>query len=413
MSDVLVVRNIGQLLTMTGPQWSDGTQPLGLVVDAALVVVDGLVQWAGPQAQLPPAWQQPGLPTLDVGGKVVLPGLVECHTHTLFGGDRAHEFELRCRGATYEEIAHAGGGILHTMSSTRRASAEELVQLGLERLQQFARFGVTTVETKSGYGLSLDSELMLLQAARQLAERSLLTVCSTLLAAHTVPPEFKNDREGYLDLICHQLLPRVQAEHLADFFDVFCEATAFTLAEAQRLFEAATNAGLPLKIHSEQLTRSGATLLGARMGCVSADHLEYIQEEEAEALSQSGTVAVLLPGATAFLGKTNFAPAHLLRQWQVPVAISTDFNPGSSHTQNLWMMGTLGSAYYRMTPAQSLHAMTATAAKALKLQETVGQLAPGFAADFAVTSQHNWHHLLYDFGSNPVEATYKRGRKIT
>ncbi len=411
MNDRLVVRNIGQLLTMTGDQWSDGEAPLGLIQQAAMAVANGNVAWVGPESQLPASWSF-DVEQVDAQGQIVMPGLVECHTHLLFAGNRAHEFELRCRGASYEEIAHAGGGILHTMQATRQASFDQLVASGTLRLAQFARYGVTTLETKSGYGLSLDSELLLLRAAQKLAETSPLEVVSTLLAAHTVPPEFKANRAGYVDLICNELLPVVQAQKLAQFFDVFCEATAFTLDETRHLFQAARNAGLALKIHSEQLTHSGATSLAAEFQCVSADHLEFIKEQDAMALAAAGTVAVLLPGATAFLGKTHFAPAHLLKKYGVPVALSTDYNPGSSHTMQLWMMGTLGCAYYHISPAQALHAMTATAAKALASESRVGILSPGRQADFLILKPHRWEEILYDFGANPVSQTFKRGKCI-
>jgi len=405
----LLVRNIGQLLTMSGPAWGEGIEPLGLVSRAALVAVEGRVVWRGAELDLPAEYS--GFPAMDAQGAVVMPGLVECHTHLLFAGDRSHEFELRCLGASYERIAEAGGGILNTMKATRSASKAELVGLGVERLGRFLGYGVTTVEAKTGYGLERETEFRMLEAARELNSHSEFEVVSTFLAAHTVPPEFKANRGEYVRLVCQEWIPEVARLGLAEFVDVFSEAGAFTLAETEQVFQSARAAGLRLKIHSEQLTHSGATRLGASYGCVSADHLEFIDEEDAQALAASSTIAVLLPGATAFLGKKNYAPAHLLRKHGVTVAVSTDFNPGSSHTMNMWLMGTLGCAYYGMTPAQMLNAMTRGAALAL-CREDLGTLDSGSQADFVLLRHGDWNRALYEFGENPVASVFKRGRPV-
>lgn len=411
MTQRTIVTNIAQLLTMSGQQWESGSAPLGLIPNAAMVVEAGMVVWTGPEEALP-AQLRNEADCVDAGGRVVMPGLVECHTHTLFAGDRAHEFELRCIGASYEQIAEAGGGILCTMEATRRASLEDLVATGQKRLDTFLRYGITTVETKSGYGLDLASELRLLEAARVLGGGHCVELVSTFLGAHSVPPEWRTNRQTYVDLVCNQMLPSVAQDRLAEFCDVFCEKGAFSLEETSRIFETAQRLGLALKIHAEQLSHSGATMLGARFGCVSADHLEFIDEQDAQALASSGTVAVLLPGATAFLGKTNFASARLLATNGVPVALSTDFNPGTSHTQNLWLMGTLGAAYYHITPAQALFGMTRAAARALHRQTRLGALLPGMQADFLILEPQRWEQLLYNLGANPVIKVFKKGNLV-
>jgi len=426
MSNVLVVRNIGQLLTMRPALASaaDAAEAeLGLIRDAALVAVDGRVTWVGREADLPTQYGVSGsgsasgaaggaVVALDAGGRVVLPGLVECHTHLVFAGDRAREFELRSQGATYEEIWKAGGGILSTVRATREAGEAELEALALERLARFLEFGVTTVEAKSGYGLDLASELKLLRVADAVGAKQPVTVVPTFLGAHVVGPELASDRAGYVDLVCNGMIPEVACQRLARFCDVFCENGAFSVEESRRILEAGRLHGLLPKIHAEQLSGFGGARLAAELGCVSADHLDFAGPADAEALARSGTTAVLLPGATLFTGKKRFADARLFAAAGCRVALSTDFNPGSSHTQNLWLMGTVACAYMGMRPSAALAAMTTGAAAALRMQDDVGHLGPGARADLLVLDDSRWEQVLYLFGRNPVKTVVKDGKAV-
>jgi imidazolonepropionase len=404
--------NIGQLLTMDTTlhdlRSPVASRVLGLVDEAALLIDGGLVRWLGPADELPAAVAS-GARKVDVGGRVIMPGLVECHTHLLFGGHRAHEFALRAAGASYEEIGRAGGGIANTVAATRRAPADELLQSGMKRLSGFARMGVTTVEIKSGYGLDVETELKMLEVARLLQQNHPLDVLSTFLGAHIVPPEHQGNRETYIDQLCNKLIPEVARQSLAEFCDVFVEDGAFTVAEARRILNVAKSAGMALKVHAEQLTHTGATQLAAELGAVSADHLDHANDADAEALTQSGTVAVLLPGATFFLGKSRYPSGQQFIQAGATVALSTDYNPGSSHTQNLWLMGTLACTHCGLSPAQALWAMTRGAATAINRERTKGHLRPDVKADFLVLEATDWEDILYLYGHNPVAETYKAG----
>jgi imidazolonepropionase len=404
--------NIGQLLTMD-TTLHDFRSPvasrvLGLIDDAALLIDGGLVRWLGPADEIPPAMAS-GARRVDAGGRVVMPGLVECHTHLVFGGHRAHEFARRAAGATYEEIARAGGGIASTVAATRAASAEELLQSGLKRLDGFARMGITTVEIKSGYGLEQATELKILEVCRSLQQEHPLDILSTFLGAHIVPPEHQSDRETYIDQLCNEMIPEIARQNLAEFCDVFVEEGAYTVAEARRILSAAKSAGLALKVHAEQLTHTGATQLAAELGAVSADHLDHASKADAEALTQSETVAVLLPGATFFLGKSDYPNGRQFIEAGATVALSTDYNPGSSHTQNLWLMGTLACTHCGLAPAQALWAMTRGAATALNRAQTKGHLRPDIKADFLILDTTDWEDILYLYGHNPVAETYKAG----
>jgi imidazolonepropionase len=398
----ILVTNISQLLSMdTGLhdlRSPHASRILGIVDDAALVVEDGLFRWVGPVDELPAALAE-GAETVDAGGRVVMPGLVECHTHLLFGGSRAHEFEMRARGASYEEIAEKGGGIASTVRATREAGADALFVAGLERLDRFARYGVTTVEIKSGYGLELETELKLLETARALDGRHPLDVVSTFLGAH-------------IDLVCKEMIPEVARQDLAEFCDVFCEQGAFTVAESRRILETGLKHGLRPKIHSEQLTRGKGTRMAAELAAVSADHLDHAVESDAVALARAGTVAVLLPGATFFLAKSKYPRGRLFIDAGGTVALSTDYNPGSSHTMNLWLMGTLASTHCGLTPPEALWAMTRGAAAAIGRQDRAGAIRVGSPADFLILDPADWQELLYFYGHNPVRATYKAGVRL-
>lgn len=405
MSEMTLVKNIGQLLTMD-PDMCRGGNPserlLGLVTSGAVLLDDGKVVYSGPESQLP-ATAALEASTIDAKGKVVMPGLVECHTHLVFGGNRANEFQMRALGIGYEAIARQGGGILNTVEATRQASADELFELGMERLDRFLEFGVTTVEIKSGYGLNTETELKILEVIRRLGEEHELGVVPTFLGAHVVAPEFKFRSEAYVDLVCQEMIPEVARRKLALFCDVFCEEGAFTVAQSRRILETGAAYGLLPKIHCEQLTHSGGCALAGQVKAMSADHLDFCNEADARSLSDSGTVATFLPGATFFIGKKRFPNGRMFKDAGARIALSTDFNPGSSHTQNLWLMGTMGSSYMGLTPAECLRAMTVGAATALGLRKKVGQLKAGMQADLLVLKSRDWQDILYLYGTNPVQ----------
>ncbi|HBA88887.1 MAG TPA: imidazolonepropionase [Geobacter sp.] len=318
---------------------------------------------------------------IDGQGGLLTPGLIDCHTHLVYGGDRTAEFEKRLQGAGYEEISRAGGGILSTVRATRALDEEELVRQARPRLEALAREGVTTVEIKSGYGLTAEDELKMLRAARKLAGELPVRVRTTLLAAHVVPPEYRARPDDYVDLICGELIPRVAAEGLADAVDVFCESIAFTVNQAERLLRAARESGLGVKVHAEQLSNSGAALLAARCGAWSADHLEFLDEAGAQALRSAGTAAVLLPGPFYFLRGTRKPPVDLLRRLGVPMALATDLNPGTSPLASLRLMMNMGCTLFGLTPEEALAGVTRNAALALGVGDRLGTLAPGRQAD--------------------------------
>jgi len=409
----VVWKNIGQLLTMSGDCCAtEDDALLGLLPSAAVVTLSDRIVWVGLEMDLPAEYQE-GVSCRDLGGKVVMPGLVECHTHLVYAGNRAHEFVLRAKGATYREIGEAGGGILYTVEATRRASVPELLELATHRLDRFLRWGVTTLEAKSGYGLDTDSECRILEVARQLDGRHPVSLVSTFLGAHAVPREHKGCREAYVATVIDEMIPRVASEGLAEFCDVFCEAGAFTVEESRRILEAGLARGLKPKIHAEQLTRQGGTALAAELKAVSADHLDLCVPEDARALAVSGAVPVLLPGATFFVGHKTFPSGRMFRDAGCEVALSTDYNPGSSHTWNLWLMGTMASVYMGMSPAESLRGMTRSAAKAVGREERIGRISPGFQADFVVLQALRWEEILYQFGDNPVWQVVKGGEVVS
>ena len=349
--------------------------------------------------------------TINAQDKLVTPGWVECHTHLVFAGDRSGEYAMRAAGANYVEIAQAGGGILHTMRSTRAADFDTLLALARPRMDALLRQGVTTVEIKSGYGLDLATELKILRVARALGESHPIDVITTFLGAHTIPPEYKKNRAGYVRHVIEDMLPAVAAEGLADFCDVFVETIGFTLSEAEAIFRAAQALRMPAKLHADQLTAGGGAELAGRLNAASADHLEHISDKGITAMAQAGTVAVLLPGAGVFLGDDTRPPARRLIDAGVPVALSTDCNPGTCMTENLHLMLTLGMSRLGMSPTEVLLAVTRNAAQALRRSDA-GRLFIGGPADVAIFSVPNRSALPYHFATDHTHTVIKNGQIV-
>lgn len=385
----------------------DAAQPYGLIEDAALVVDGAAVHWVGPRRDLPPELHRHCATSQDAGGALITPGLVDCHTHLVYAGDRSHEFELRLNGASYEEIARKGGGIASTVQATRAATPEDLKAQSRVRLQQLLNEGVTTLEIKSGYGLALAHERKTLQLARELGQEHAVAIRSTFLGAHAIPPEFAGRADDYIDEVL-RMLPLLHAEGLVDSVDAFCERIAFSPAQITRVFEAARQLGLPVKLHAEQLSDSGGALLAAKFGAISCDHLEWLSEEGAAAMAAAGSVAVLLPGAFYFLRETKVPPVDLLRRHRVPMAIATDCNPGSSPCTSLLLMLNMACTLFRLTPEEALAGVTRHAAQALGLRDR-GVLAPGMRADFVLWDVQRPAQLSYALGANPCIQTVFNG----
>lgn len=363
----------------------------------AVAVTNGLVTRVSPMSELPASEQVAG-EVIDAGGRLLTPGLVDCHTHLVFGGNRAGEFEARLEGKSYEEIARAGGGIISTVRATRSASEDELFNAALPRLEALMAEGVTTVEIKSGYGLTVEHELKMLRVARRLGRERPVRVVTTLLGAHALPPEYKDDADGYIDLVCNHMIPAAAAEGLADAVDVFCEGIAFSVEQCQRVYAVAKEHGLAIKGHTEQLSNLGGSAAAARAGALSVDHIEYLDEAGVKALAESGTVATLLPGAFYMLRETRVPPIELLRRYGVPMALATDANPGTSPIFSLRLMLNMACTLFRLTPQEALCGVTAHGARALGLQEQTGRIAPGLQADFCLWNTNNPAELAYSVG---------------
>lgn len=379
----------------------------GVVRDAAIAVRGGRIAWVGPRAAMP---EIRAAQEHDLEGRWVTPGLIDAHTHLVFGGNRAHEFEMRLEGAGYEEIARAGGGIVSTVKATRAAGAEELAAGAARRLERLLAEGVTVVEVKSGYGLDLEGERAMLRAARALGERYPVTVRTTCLAAHALPPEYAGRADAYVDLVCGEILPALAAEGLVDAVDAFCERIAFSPAQTARVFDAAKALGLPVKLHADQLSDGGGAALAARYGALSADHLEHTPEDGVRAMAAAGTVAMLLPGAFYLLRETTLPPVKLFRQYGVPMAVATDCNPGTSPAVSLLLMLNMACTLFRLTPMEALAGVTRHAARALGLHATHGTLEAGKAADFVAWDVGHPAELCYWLGANPCARVVKDGR---
>jgi len=387
-----------------------------LIEHGAMLSQGAELLWVGDEESLPAAVS--GRDThqaesYDLRGACVTPGLIDCHTHLVFAGTRAQEYSQRLRGVSYEEIARRGGGILSTVRAVRKASGLQLFDESAPRLQSLIAEGVTTVEIKSGYGLTLADETKMLQTARALGRVFPITVTTTLLAAHTVPPEFRGSADSYIDTVCREWLPKIHAEGLIDAVDVFCDSIAFDVRQAERLFQAAQELGLPVKMHAEQLANIGGTQLATRFGALSCDHLEYANKAEAEALAASGTVAVLLPIAFYSLAASRKPPVRALRAAGAAIAIATDCNPGSSPTASLLLAMSMGTRLFGLTVDEVLAAVTRHAARAAGVHRNRGTLAAGYAADFAIWDVKDLSELGYWTGFNPCRATIKAGEFVT
>ncbi len=376
-----------------------GADFYGTIADAALVTEGGLIRWVGPQADLPAACAD--WPRHDLGGRLATPALTDCHTHLVHGGNRAMEFELRLNGATYEQVARAGGGIMSTVTATRAGSEESLLASALPRVDAAIAEGVAVIEVKSGYGLDLETEMRMLRVARRLAQVRPVTIRTTFLGAHAVPAEFAGRADDYLTDVCLPALRAAHAEGLVDAVDGFCEGIAFSTAQMRRVFAVATELGLPVKLHSEQLSNLGGAVLAAQYHALSADHLEYLDAPGAQAMAAAGTVAVILPGAFYTLRETQAPPIALLRQYAVPMAVATDMNPGSSPMSSLLLAMNMACTLFRMTPHEALAGVTVQAARALGLADR-GTLAAGQVADLAVWDCEHPAELAYRIGVNPL-----------
>lgn len=381
---------------------------LGLVENGVIAVQDGRILYAGDEASLPFPIEN-AAEIIDCGGRWITPGLIDCHTHLVHAGDRANEFEMRLAGATYEEVARAGGGIVSSVRSLREASEDALVQQTLPRLDALMAEGVTTVEIKSGYGLDLENEAKALRAARRLGEERDVTVRTTFLGAHALPPEFKGDKAGYIAKVVGEMLPAIAAEGLADAVDGFCEGIAFSTNEMRLVFDAAKAHGLPVKLHADQLSNLHGAALAAEYGALSADHLEYTDEAGAVAMAKSGTVAVILPGAFYFIRETKKPPVDLFRKAGVAMAIATDNNPGTSPLTSLLLTMNMAATLFGMTVTECIAGVTREAARALGLVDEVGTLEPGKWADFAIWNIERPAELVYRMGFNPLYARVRNG----
>ena len=396
-----------QLATMV-----PGGEKYGAIADGAIGIADGRIAWIGRAADLPGNADSLASNVHALGGRWVTPGLIDCHTHLVYGGSRAGEFELRLEGATYEEIARAGGGILSTVKATRAATEETLLGAAERRAHRLLSEGVTVLEVKSGYGLDVETELKMLRVARALGKSLPIQVCTTFLGAHALPPEFADRPDDYIDVVCGDALPRVAEEGLADAVDAFCEGIGFSPEQTARVFDAARAHGLPVKLHADQLSDLGGAALASEYGALSADHLEYTSEAGVAAMAAAGTVAVLLPGAFYFLRETKLPPIQQFRDHGVPIALATDSNPGSSPAHSLLLMLNMACTLFRMTPEEALAGVTRNAASALGIAETHGTLEVGKAADFAVWDIDTPADLSYRIGDNPCTQVISSGEAV-
>lgn len=388
-----------------------GGAPWGWIEQGAMVTAGEAVVWVGALSDMPALVKSSVTREHDLGGACVTPGLIDCHTHLVYAGSRAREFELRLQGATYEEIARAGGGIRSTVAATRAATEDELLALAMPRTHALMSEGVTTIEVKSGYGLSEIDEARCLRVARKLAEVLPLTIRTTFLGAHAVPPEFDGRTDAYIDAVC-DWLPRLHAQGLVDAVDAFCERIGFSAEQIRKVFDVARSLGLPVKLHAEQLSDQGGAALAASFNALSCDHLEYLSATGIDAMAVSETVAVLLPGAYYFLRETQLPPIAALRDRGVPIALATDHNPGSSPTLSPLLMMNMACTLFRMTPEEAWRGFTVNAARALGLPDSYGMIRAGSRADFAVWDAEHPRDLVYRFGHHPLKRLVSGGHIV-
>lgn len=409
----IAVIHCGQLVTLAGPARARSgpeLRDLAIVEDGAMIVADGRVELTARTDELRAFLKD--IPTINAQGCVVTPGFVDAHTHIAFAGSRAAEFEQRIEGKTYQELAAAGGGILNTVRATRTATEEELLAETCRHAEWFLRTGTTTIEAKSGYGLSLESEMKILRVLRSLGECMPLRIVKTLLAAHTVPPEFQQDRAAYIALITQKIIPQVRSEELASFCDVFCDEHAFTIDESCTILTTAKRAGLGLRMHVEQFANDGGAALAAELAAVTADHLEYTDEQGIAALKRAGVQPVLVPTSVFCLGRSQYASARAMIDAGLAVVLATDFNPGSSPTTSMPFVMSLGCQQMRMLPSEALSAATINAAHSLGLGDTVGSLESGKAADFLIHEFKDYRELAYFAAVPNLPQVYVAGQRV-
>jgi len=392
-------KNFQLLTNLSLASMTAGSVPYGLIEDAAVVIENNRIAWVGLRDDLPTEFAR--LEGRDLDGRLVTPGLIDCHTHVVFGGDRAREFEMRLEGASYEEVARAGGGIVSTVKATRTSSEADLLTEALRRVDAMIAEGTTLIEVKSGYGLDMDAELRMLRVARRIAQVRPVRVMTSFLGAHAIPPEYAGRSDAYIDDVCIPALRAAHVQGLVDAVDGFCEGIAFDTKQIARVFEVARELGLPVKLHAEQLSDLGGAELAASYSATSADHLEYLGENGVRALAEAGTVAVILPGAYYTLRETQAPPIDLFRKHIVPMAVATDCNPGSSPLASLLLTMNMACTLFRMTPEEALTGVTRNAATALGLTDT-GQIAAGFRADLAIWDVDHPAELAYRIGFNPL-----------
>jgi len=417
LSSNLLITGASQLLTLRGrvPRRGKFLSDIGIIRDGALLTRDGILAAVGTRSEMESLPESRSAEKLDVGGRVVLPGFVDSHTHLIHAASRAEEYELKIAGASYEEIARKGGGILNSVKKLRAATAEDLKKRAHAALREFAEYGTTTLEAKSGYGLDVASELKILRLHKELEAEQPLEIASTFLGAHVVPAEYRSKRGGaerYIELLTDKLILEVAARHLAEFCDVFCDRGAFSVSEAKKILEAGKQHGLASRLHAEQLTHSGATQLAVQLGAASCDHLEQISKADMRALAKSNTVATFLPGCDFHLGLKKYAPARALIEAGAIVALATDYNPGTSPTVSMPMILSLACTQLRMTPAEAIAAATINAAYSLRREKQIGSLEAGKQADIAIFEVDDYREIPYYFGVNKCWMTLKKGEPV-
>ena len=414
MKGELLITHAAQLVTPAGParpRVGAEMRELGIIKDGALLARDGVIVAVGATSEVAPQAAVDAL-HIDASNSVVMPGFVDAHTHPVFAGTREDEYEMRAAGMTYQQIAASGGGIRSTVRRTRAASEEELFELGKIRVRWLLEHGTTTVEAKSGYGLTVDDELKILRVIRRLNDETALELIPTFLGAHEIPDEYRTRREDYIRLVLDEMLPRVAAEGLARYCDVFCESHVFTVNESRRVLTRAKELGLGIRLHAEQLSLSGGASLAAELGAASADHLEWVDQAGIEALRQAGVIGILLPGAVFNLGLTHYAPARAMIDAELPIALATDFNPGSSPTPSMQMILSIACAQMRMTPAEVISAATINGACSLGCEARVGSLEAGKQADIVIYDCFDYRQIPYFFGVNHAVVVIKSGNVV-